>query len=241
MSATASAQGNLLLAALPEAELDRIRPHLQVTELENGQVLCKASRPPRHVYFPTTALVSLLYHTPSGEGIDVAVTGPEGMVGMPFGPSLPWSTGQAVVQCAGEALSLPVSVMQEEFARGGSLQWMALRCGQLLLAQVAQTALCNRLHRIDQQLARWILTTLDRSESGERLQFTQAQVAKMLGVRREGVSSAVRKLEAAGALYWGRGRLKVTDRARLESHCCECYGALRALAQRLEALTPPSD
>lgn len=239
MSATLRAQANSLLAALPPAELERIQPHLQVTGLEHGQVLCKASRPPRHVYFPTTALVSLLYHTPSGEGIDVAVTGPEGMVGMPF--ALPWSTGQAVVQCAGEALSLPVTVMQEEFARGGSLQWMALRYGQLLLAQVAQTALCNRLHRIDQQLARWILTTLDRSENGERLQVTQAQVAKMLGVRREGVSSAVRKLEAAGVLYWGRGRLKVTDRARLKSHCCECYDALRTLAQRLEAITPPAD
>lgn len=239
MSATVRAQANSLLAALPPAELERLEPHLQVTGLENGQVLCKSTRPARHVYFPTTALVSLLYHTPSGEGIDVAVTGAEGMVGLPFG--LPWSTGQAVVQCAGEALSLPVSVMQEEFARGGSLQWMALRYGQLLLAQVAQTALCNRLHRIDQQLARWILTSLDRSESGERLNVTQAQVAKMLGVRREGVSSAVRKLEAAGVLYWGRGRLKVTDRARLKSHCCECYDALRALAQRLEALTPPAD
>lgn len=240
MSTATSSYANDLLAALPPAELERIRPHLKSTELETGQVLCRESRPSRHVYFPTTALVSLLCNTSSGEGVDVATTGSEGMVGISFGHSLAWGPGQAVVQCAGDAITLPVQVLEDEFARGGSLQWLTLRYTQLLMAQIAQTALCNRMHRLDQQLARWILTSLDRC-GGERLSITQQQVAAALGVRREGVSAAVRRLESHGVMYWGRGRLRVTDRVGLERQACDCYGTLRGIAQRLAALTPPED
>lgn len=240
MSYAETTCANELLASLPAPDLERLEPHLRVAELESGQVLCQSTKAPRHVYFPTTALVSLLYNTPSGDAMDVAMTGSDGMVGMSFGPALAWAPGRAVVQRAGEALSLPAQVMQEEFARGGPLQWLTLRYTQLLMAQIAQTALCNRLHRLDQQLARWILTSLDRC-GGDRLEATQQEVARMLGVRREGVSSAVRRLEDDGALYWGRGRLRVNDRTVLEKHCCECYPALRSLSERLAALTPPAE
>jgi CRP-like cAMP-binding protein len=231
---------NGLLAALPGTAFHRISPHLQEVELELGQVLGSDDRPVSYVYFPITALVSVLCHTRTGATVEVALIGSDGVVGMSFADAYAWTPGLAVVQHPGQALRVPMRVMREEFARGGPLQLLTLRYARLLTAQIAQTALCNRLHHLDEQLCRWILVHMDRYGS-HRIEATQQQVAAMLGVRREGVSAAARKLQEAGVLHWGRGRLRVTDRVALESHCCECYDVVRDMARRVFALTPPSE
>jgi CRP-like cAMP-binding protein len=225
-----SATRNELLSALPADEYTRLQPHLRSTHLKAGEVLSDGQV--HHVYFPTSALVSLLCSTPTGESMDVALTGCDGMVGLPFAGAEPWAPSQAVVQRTGEALRLPLPVVRAEFHRGGSLQVLTLRYTQLLMAQMAQTALCSRRHRLDQQLARWILMSMDRCGS-KRLDVTQQQLASMFGVRREGVSLAVARLQSAGVLHWGRGRMHVTDRAGLEALCCECYATLCATSHRL--------
>jgi CRP-like cAMP-binding protein len=229
---------NGLLAALPVADFRRIEPYLQEVELEVGQVLGAADRPVTHVYFPSTSLVSALCNTRTGATVEVAVVGSDGVVGMSFADSLPWAPGLAVVQRTGQALRVPIRVMREEFARGGPLQVLTLRYATLLTAEIAQTALCNRLHRLSEQLSRWILTNMDLCGS-DRIFATQQQVAMTLGVRREGVSAAASRLEEAGMLHWGRGRLHVTDRPALESHCCECYAVVCRMRERLFAPTPP--
>ncbi|MDB5898462.1 MAG: Crp/Fnr family transcriptional regulator [Ramlibacter sp.] len=228
---------NALLAALPPPDFSRVERHLQTVTLEENQQLAGGRRAISYAYFPTQALVSHLCSTPSGESIEVAMTGPDGVVGFDFAQAPLWEPGPAVVQRAGEALRLPHSVMREEFARGEFMQLLVLRYGALLMAQMAQTALCNRLHRVDQQLCRWILMSVDRCGPG-RMSITQQQLAAMLGVRREGVSAAVGRLQASGALRWGRGRLDVIDRSDLERNCCECYRTLKASASRMYELTP---
>lgn len=233
-------RANHLLAALRAEELQRLEPHLDPVGLEQGQLLCAPGRTVSHVYFPTTALVSVLCSTFAGDSIEVAMTGPEGLVGATFASNGQWAHGRAVVQRAGGALRLPLAVLQREFARGGSLQLLTLRHGELEKAQMAQTALCSRMHKLDEQLCRWILMSLDRCDS-TRFAVTQQRVAGMLGVRREGVSAAVRKLQADGLLHWGRGRLQVMDRPALESRCCECYGAMRSASQRLFGVIPRSE
>jgi hypothetical protein len=231
-------RANHLLAALRPEELQRLQPHLEPAALVHDQQLCQPGLVVSHVHFPTTALVSLVCSTCAGDSIEVGMIGSDGVVGATFAVQDRWTLGRAVVQRAGGALRLPLRVLQREFARGGSLQLLTLRHGELLMAQVAQTALCSHRHRLDEQLCRWILSNLDRTGSA-RLEVTQQHVAGMLGVRREGVSTAVRRLQADGLLYWGRGRLQVADRAALESRCCECYGVLRTTSQRLFGLTPP--
>ncbi|MBK6006403.1 Crp/Fnr family transcriptional regulator [Ramlibacter ginsenosidimutans] len=226
-----SSKNNKLLSELLPDELDRLRPHLVEIELVEGDVLCGDVGPVTHVYFPTTAVVSHLCSAAAGESIDVAATGHEGVVGLTFA-SGNWSPGQAVVQRAGRAWRLPASVLRAEFAKGGSLQLQALRYQQWLMVQMAQSALCSRMHRVDQQLCRWILTRLEHGDP-DRLAVTQQQVARMLGVRREAVSGAATRLESGGVLHWGRGRLHVMDRDALEAGSCECYQALRGHAQRL--------
>ena len=227
---------NDLLDALPAEESRRLAGQLVMVLLHQEELLCGEGRPVAHVYFPTSALVSILCSTSRGDSMDVAVIGSEGIVGLTFSASSHWTPGRAVVQRAGEAWRLPLAALHQEFASCDTLQKLALRYQQLLMAQMAQTALCSRLHRVDQQLCRWILAMVDRYDS-DRLDATQQQVARMLGVRREAVSAAATRLEADGALHWGRGHLRVLDRAALALHCCECHEAMRQGAQALFPLT----
>jgi CRP-like cAMP-binding protein len=223
---------NELLDALPADEARRLASQLVLVLLHQDALLCGEGRPVGHVYFPTTSLVSVLCSTSAGDSMDVAVIGTDGVVGLTFSASSHWTPGRAVVQRSGEAWRLPLSALHQEFAHCATLQLLALRYQQLLMAQMAQTALCSRLHRVDQQLCRWILLNVDRC-GGDRLEATQQQVARMLGVRREAISAAAGRLEAEGALHWGRGHLCVLDRAALDAHCCECHRALRGEAQAL--------
>jgi CRP-like cAMP-binding protein len=235
MSAIPLHLANDLLACLSADDLDRLRPHLTHVCIKPGEVLLGEGRPVSHVYFPTTARISVLCGTAAGDSMEVAVAGSDGVIGLTFSASSNWLPGHAVTQREGEALRLPLSVLHQEIARGSLLQLLALRYTQLLMAQMAQCAVCSRLHRVDQQLCRWILMNLDRG-TDDRLVVTQQQVARLLGVRREGVSSAAARLQEAGVLRWGRGRLRVIDHAGMEAHCCECYGALLRKAQGLSAL-----
>jgi CRP-like cAMP-binding protein len=221
---------NQLLAGLSGDELGRLEPDLVQVVLQQDLVLCGDGRPVTHVYFPTSSLVSVLCSTSAGDSMDVAVIGAEGVIGLTFSASGEWLPGRVVVQCSGEAWRLPVAALRQEFAHGGSLQrWCCYH--QLLMAQMAQAAV-QPPHRVDQQLCRWILASLDRT-GGDRLETTQQQVARMLGVRREAVSAAASRLEDQGVLHWGRGRLHVLDRVALQAHSCECYQALRCQAQGL--------
>lgn len=230
---------NSILCALPAEDYQRIEPDLHRTDLVAGQVLYGGRSYSNDVYFPLTALVAVLCTSLSGESLDVALTGADGMVGGLLAVPTHWAPGSAVVQRRGAAVRLPASILRQEFARGGALQRQVLLYTQLLMAQIAQTAMCNRLHRIDQQLCRWILMSMDRC-GRDRLEITQQQLATMLGVRREGVSLAVRRLQSAGYLYWGRGRVHVLNRAGLEAQCCECYEALRNADRRLFDFTRPA-
>lgn len=227
---------NVLLDALPADESRRLSGHLVLVLLQQDSVLCGDGRAVAHAYFPTTALVSILCSTSGGDCMDVAAIGPDGLVGLTFSASGHWTPGRAVVQRSGEAWRVPVTALHQELAHGGTLQLLALRYQQLLMAQMAQTALCSRVHRLDQQLSRWILAAVDHGGS-ERIEVTQQQVARMLGVRREAISGAAGRLEAQGALHWGRGHLRVLDRAALAAHCCECHEALREEAQVLFPFT----
>ncbi|RYF14243.1 MAG: Crp/Fnr family transcriptional regulator [Comamonadaceae bacterium] len=220
------------LAALPAEVFNRLQPHLRPSVLTRGQVLGEPSHCMSYVYFPSTALVSLLWSTSGGESLVVALTGSDGMVGVST-VGVPWGApGRAVVHREGEALRLPMSVMQQEFGSGGALHELTLRYCQYVMAQMAQTALCSHVHTVDQQMCRWILTALDLCGS-ERLVVTQQELASFIGTRREGISSAAGRLHQAGVLYWGRGHITVCSRPRLETHCCECYASLRATSRRL--------
>ena len=223
---------NDLLDALPVEESRRVASQLRPELLQQDAFLCGEGRPVVHVHFPRNALVSVLCSTSSGDSLEVAVIGNEGVVGLTFSASSHWTPGRAVVQRGGDAWRLPLGVLHQEFAQGGMLQLLALRYQQLLMAQMAQTALCSRLHHVDEHLCRWILALVERCGS-ERLDATQQQVARMLGVRREAVSAAAGRLEAEGVLHWGRGHLRVLDRSALESRCCECHAALRREAHAL--------
>lgn len=225
-------QTNGLLDALDPDEFQRLGPRLELVALRQGEVLCEEGRPVTHVYFPTTALVSVLCSTRTGESIEVAAVASAGMVGLTFSASGNWTPGRAVVEGAGHAWRLPVAALRLELATGGNLQLLALRHQQLLMLQMAQIALCSRLHHVDQQLCRWILVSLDR-EGCDRLPVNQQQVARMLGVRREAISAGSGRLQQLGLLHWGRGRVHVIDRPGLEAHCCECYSHVNAQAQDL--------
>jgi CRP-like cAMP-binding protein len=185
-----------------------------------------------YMYFPTTSIVSLLYVMENGASAEIAITGNEGLVGISLfmgGESTP---SRAVVQSAGHGYRLKASTMKQEFALGGNLQHLALRYTQALITQMAQTAVCNRHHSIDQQLCRWLLLSLDRL-SGDELVMTQELIANMLGVRREGVTEAAGKLQAQGLIHYSRGHIKVLDRAKLEKRVCECYAVVKREFERL--------
>jgi CRP-like cAMP-binding protein len=225
---------NHLLAALPAADYDRLLPHLQRVRMELGWSVYESGSLQQYVHFPTDSIVSLLYVMEDGASAEIAVVGNEGLVGI--APLMGGDTTPscAVVQNAGYAYRLKASFLKAEFERGGPLQHLLLRYMQALITQMAQTAVCNRRHMIEQQLCRSLLLSLDRLTSNE-LTMTQELLASMLGVRREGVTAAAGKLQAAGLIHYTRGKITVLDRPNLEKRVCECYGVVKRESDRLLA------
>ena len=223
---------NQLLAALPTEEFDRWHPHLQAVELTLGRVLYEPGDVLSHVYFPTTAIVSLLYVMENGASAEIAVAGREALVGISLfmgGQSTP---SRAVVQSGGHGFRMKAQTLTEEFNRSGPVLHLLLRYTQALITQMAQTAVCNRHHSLDQQLCRWLLLSLDRLP-GKELVMTQELIANMLGVRREGVTEGAITLQRAGIIDYSRGHITVLDRPRLETLTCECYAVVKKEYDRL--------
>jgi len=223
---------NHLLRALPALEAERLLPRLELVAMPLGHVLYESGSQLRHVYFPTTSIVSLLYVMADGASAEIAVVGNEGMVGVALFMGGETTPSRAVVQSAGHAYRLKGQFLKEEFTRAAALQHLLLRYTQALLTQMAQTAVCNRHHSVDQQLCRWLLLSLDRLPSN-KLSMTQELIANMLGVRREGVTEAAGKLQVAGLIRYSRGHITVLDRPRLEAQCCECYEVVKKEFDRL--------
>ena len=223
---------NRLLAALPVAERQRWWPQLEAVDMPLGQVLYEPGHTLSHVYFPTTAIVSLLYVMENGASAEIAVVGNEGIVGIALfmgGESTP---SRAVVQSAGQGFRLEAQTRERRVQPRGPGAASALRYTQALITQMAQTAVCNRHHSLDQQLCRWLLLSLDRLE-GSELVMTQELIANMLGVRREGVTEGALKLQHAGLIRYARGRISVLDREGLEKRTCECYAVVKNEYDRL--------
>jgi CRP-like cAMP-binding protein len=229
---------NHLLAALSAADLKRMRPHLQPVDMPLGEVVYESGRHIDHLYFPTDCIVSLLYVLESGASAEIAVVGNEGVVGVSIFMGGETTPSRAVVQSAGSAYRLPGQVIKDEFIRGGAMQHLMLRYTQSLITQMAQTAVCNRHHSVDQQLCRWLLLSIDRLSSPE-ITMTQELIANMLGVRREGVTEAAGKLQKAGVISYRRGHIKVLNRPKLEAMSCECYEVVRRETARLLPLVAP--
>ncbi len=227
-----NARQNHLLAALPDAVFNRLEPNLESMALPLGYVLYEPGYALKHVYFPTTAIVSLLYVMSNGASAEIAVAGNDGIVGIALFMGGETTTNRALVQSAGLAWRLPSDVLKREFTRGGEFQNLLLRYTQALITQMSQTAVCNRHHTIDQQLCRWLLLSLDRLQ-GNELTMTQELIANMLGVRREGVTEAAGKLQADGLIHYSRGHIKVLDRKGLEMRVCECYDVVQREFRRL--------
>ena len=222
---------NRLLAALPATEFGRLSPHLELLALPAGEVLSDAAREATYVYFPATAVVCLLCLMESGTSTGLAIVGNEGMVDVALVLGGATTLGRAIVQSAGYVYRLGTRLLKDELCRGGTLQRLLLRYVQALIGQLGQTAACNRHHTVAQQLSRMLLLTFDRSGSDE-LAMTQEAIASVLGVRREGVTQAARKLQAQGIIRYTRGRIALLDRHGLESHACECYRAERSTSAR---------
>ena len=232
MAAADNLKQNHLLAALPAPDYARLLPDLEPIVMPLGWVVYESGGHIGYVYFPTTSIVSLLYVIESGASAEIAIAGNEGLVGISLfmgGESTP---SRAVVQSAGEGYRVKASVLKKEFALGGELQHLALRYTQALITQMAQTAVCNRHHTLDQQLCRWLLLSMDRLP-GNELKMTQELIANMLGVRREGVTVAAGDLQAAGLIHYSRGHIIVLDRAGLEQRVCECYAVVKKEFDRL--------
>jgi CRP-like cAMP-binding protein len=232
MSDHQEARRNHLLAALPEADWQRWQSQLEWVSLPLGQVLYESGCTMSHVYFPTDAIVSLLYVMADGASAEIAVVGNEGVVGISLfmgGGSTP---SRAVVQSAGQGWRLRAAAIRDEFNDSAPVMHLLLRYTQALITQMAQTAVCNRHHVLDQQLCRWLLLSLDRL-SGDELRMTQELIANMLGVRREGVTEAALKLQRDGLIRYSRGHITVLDRAGLEARTCECYEVVRKEYARL--------
>jgi CRP-like cAMP-binding protein len=232
MSAAHDPCQNYLLAALPSADFVRLKDNLKLVEMPLGDVLYESGTQQRRVYFPTTAIVSLLYMMADGASAEIAVVGNEGIIGVSLFMGGETTPSRAVVQSAGHAYQLTGKRLKEEFTRGGAMQHLLLRYTQALLTQMAQTAVCNRHHSLDQQLCRWLLLSLDRL-TGPELVMTQELIANMLGVRREGVTEAAGRLQEAGLIKYSRGRITVLDRPRLEARTCECYAVVKKEFDRL--------
>jgi CRP-like cAMP-binding protein len=226
------AERNRLLAALPAADLERIRPRLKLVPLTLGDSLYESGVELHHVYFPVDSIVSLLCVMADGASAEIAVVGNEGVVGVSLFMGGETTPSRAVVQSAGHAFRLRAEIMKSEFVQGGPMQHLLLLYTQALITQMAQTAVCNRHHTLDQQLCRWLLLSLDRLPSNQ-LVMTQVLIANMLGVRREGVTEAARQLQAAGLIQYNRGHITVLDRAGIEARTCECYAVVKRESDRL--------
>ena len=225
-------QRNRLLAVLPEAECARLSPNLDWVSLKLGQVLYESGVVLEYVYFPTDCIISLLYVMENGASAEIAVVGNEGLVGISLFTGGETTTSRAVVQSAGHAFRLKEQFLKKEFKRSGVMQNLLLRYTQALLTQTSQTAVCNRHHTVQQQLCRWLLLSIDRLPE-DKVTMTQELIANMLGVRREGVTEAAGKLQAAGVISYSRGKITVLDRPLLEHKCCECYAVVRKETDRL--------
>jgi len=237
MSFPDSPDDNYLLAALPDAVIRQLGPHLEVCPMRLGETLYRPGEPFQHAYFPTTAIVSLLYVMESGESAEIASVGNEGVLGISLFMGGNTTPSSAVVQTAGLSYRLNAGVLQEEFNRGGSVQNLLLRYTQALAVQIGQTAICNRHHSIEQQLCRWLLSTLDRLPSSE-IVMTHELVAGILGVRRESITAAAGKLQRAGVLSYRRGQITGVERDGLESAVCECYAVVKHEFGRLRSDAP---
>lgn len=223
---------NQLLAALPSNDYRRLEPHLRWVGLTLGDSLVESGQPIRHVYFPLDCIVSLLCVMDDGDSTEIAVVGNEGIVGISLFMGGETTPSRAIVQSAGSAYRLEGPLLKEEFDRHGRLQMLLLRYTQALITQMAQTAVCNRHHSLDEQLCRWLLLSLDRLPTSE-LFMTQELIANMLGVRREGVTAAAGKLQEAGLIAYRRGHISILDRPGLESRVCECYAVVKKEYDRL--------
>jgi CRP-like cAMP-binding protein len=232
MTETHHPEQNHILAALPPAERERLFPHLQLVPMELGKVLYESGEVLRHVYFPTDSIVSLLYVMEDGASAEISVIGNEGVLGVALFMGGETTPSRSIVQSAGSAYRLTGQRLKEEFNRHGEMLHLLLRYTQALLTQMAQTAVCNRHHSVEQQLCRWLLLSLDRLPSN-RLTMTQELIANMLGVRREGVTEAAGKLQNLGVIEYSRGHITVLDRPKLEELCCECYAVVRKETDRL--------
>jgi CRP-like cAMP-binding protein len=231
-AARQSPTSNRLLAAIPPEAFAQLQPHLELVPLRLGWAVYESGGTQGYVYFPTDAIISLLYVTAEGSSAEIAVVGNDGMVGISLFMGGETTPSRAVVQSAGYGYRLKASVLKAEFERGGVLQHILLRYTQALITQMTQTAVCNRHHEVEQQLCRWLLLSLDRLPSND-LTMTQELIANMLGVRREGVTEAAGHLQTAGLIHYSRGRIVVLDRPKLEARVCECYKVVKRETERL--------
>jgi CRP-like cAMP-binding protein len=227
---------NHLLNAMSAAGRERLYPQLELVEMPLGKVLYESGDLLRHVYFPTDSIVSLLSMMKDGASAEIAVVGNEGLIGIALFMGGETTTNRAIVQSAGSAYRLAGQRLKDEFHRNGQMQILLLRYTQALITQMAQTAVCNRHHSVDQQLCRWLLLSIDRLSSNHLI-MTQELIANMLGVRREGVTEAAGKLQKLGVIEYRRGNITVLNRPKMEQLCCECYGVVKKETDRL---LPPS-
>jgi CRP-like cAMP-binding protein len=223
---------NFLLAALPAAEFERLASHLELVEMQLGEVLYEFGSQLQYAYFPTTAIVSLHYVIESGASSEIAGVGNEGVLGIPLFMGGNTTSGRAIVYTGGYGYRLKTRELMQEFNLGAVLQHLLLRYAQALLTQISQTAVCNRHHSVEQQLCRWLLLTIDRLPSTE-LTMTQELIASIIGVRREGITEAAGRLQQAEFIRYRRGHITVVDRLGLESLVCECYGVVKKEYDRL--------
>jgi len=229
---------NHLLASLGREEQKRIFPNMHLVEMPLGKVLYESGDTLRHVYFPIDCIVSLLYVLENGASAEISVVGNEGLIGIALFMGGETTPSRAIVQSAGSAYRLDGQLLKDEFHRSSEVQLLLLRYTQSLITQMAQTAVCNRHHSLDQQLCRWLLLSLDRLSTSQ-LTMTQELIANMLGVRREGVTAAAGKLQKLGVIRYHRGEITVLDRPKLESICCECYAVVKKESDRLLHLQLP--
>lgn len=231
-AASAHPGDNHILGSLPAAERERLFPHLKLVPMPLGMVLYESGDALRHIYFPTDSIVSLLYMLEDGSSAEIAVVGNEGVIGVALFMGGETTPSRAIVQSAGFAYRLAGKRLKNEFHRHGRMLDVLLRYTQSLITQMAQTAVCNRHHTVDQQLCRWLLLSLDRLPS-EQLNMTQELIANMLGVRREGVTEAAGKLQKEGVIHYSRGQITVLNRRKLEQLSCECYAVVKRETDRL--------
>ena len=239
MAAAPELAQNHLLAALSTGVLQRWLPNLERVDMPLGDVLYEAGETSRYVYFPTTSIVSLLYLMENGASAEIAVVGNEGMVGISLFMGGGSTSSRALVQSAGTGFRMPADKFKKEFDRSSAVLHLLLRYTQALITQMAQTAVCNRHHSLDQQLCRWLLLSLDRLQ-GDKLEMTQKLIANMLGVRREGVTQAALHLQEAGLIRYVRGHITVLDRQQLETRSCECYAVVKKEYHRLLPYPKPA-